>query len=131
MPVIFPDVEPTLVAYLQDALDTAYSDYDVHVATKKTQPDDDQPDVDVVINVAYNDVVNYVTQNASAIIEVFADDYALASNVARYVASVIVDCVDEDIKMAEVRFGPVRDLDESTQEKRNLDIALIVKGSSI
>lgn len=131
MAVIFPDVEPIIVAYLQDSLDAAYSDHVVHVATKKAQPDDDQPDVDVVINVAYNDVMNYVTRNASAVIEVFADDYALASNVARYVASVIPNCVGDEIKKAEVRLGPIRDLDETTQEKRNLDIALIIKGSDV
>lgn len=128
--VIFPDIELTLVAYLNEVL-PVYGANDVRVATKKAQPDEAQPSKEVVITAAYNAEQNYVLKSASATIEVYADTYANANALSLLVEAVIRGCVGNEIKMAEVRVGPVRIGEEGTQEKRYLDVGLMVKGTEL
>lgn len=130
MAVIFPDIEKTLVTYLSTAL-TDHGTTGVHVATKKAQPDQNQPAKEVVITAAYNAEQNYVLKSASVTIEVYADTYANANSLSLLVESLIRGCVGEEIKMAEVRVGPVRIGEEGTQEKRYLDVGLMVKGTDL
>jgi trehalose/maltose hydrolase-like predicted phosphorylase len=133
MAVIFPDIEKTLVAYLNDALAASASEVaqDVRVATKKAQPDEALPEKEAVLTAAYNAEQNYVTKTASVTIEVYADTYANANALSLLIAALIPGCVGEEIKMAEVRLGPVRIGEDNTQEKRYLDVGLVVKGTDL
>jgi hypothetical protein len=101
----------------------------VRVGTKKAQPDDPQPAKEVVVTGAYNNEVNYVLKNASVTLEVFANDYETANLLGLLVESLIRGCVGDEIKMAEVRLGPVRVGEDGPQEKRYLDVGLVVKGT--
>lgn len=130
MAVIFPDIEKTLVSYFNTAL-PANGATGVRVGTVKAQPDETQPTKELVITVAYNAELDYVRKAASATIEVYADTYANANTLALLVESLVRGCVGEEIKMAEVRIGPVRLPEDSTQEKRSLDVGLIVKGTNL
>lgn len=130
MAVIFPDIEKTLVGYLTTVL-PEHGANDVRVATKKAQPDEAQPTKEVVITAAYNAEQNYVLKSASVTIEVYADTYANANALSLLVEALIRGCVGNQIKMAEVRVGPVRIGEEGTQEKRYLDVGLMVKGTEL
>lgn len=127
MAVLFPDVEKTVVAYLGAQL--AGSDYaGTRVATKKALPDEAQPSKQIVVTAAYSAEQNYVLKGASLTLEIYADDYATASGLALWVESKIRGVVGDPIKQAEVVVGPVRGADESHQEKRMIDVQLLVKG---
>jgi hypothetical protein len=126
--VIYPDIEQTLVTYFNTALEGS----DVRVATKHSPPSGPTPTMQLVITVAYGQETGQrVTKDASLTLEVYADSYADASGLALYVESLVRDCVGEEIKRAEVRLGPVRTTEDSGQEKRSLDVALVVKGTTI
>lgn len=131
--VIFPDIEKTLVSYLVAALagngsETAQG---VRVGTKKAQPDEDQPAKEVVVTAAYNAEQDYVVKTASVTLEVYAADYATANSLSLLVEALIRGCTGDEIKKAEVRLGPVRIAEEGTQEKRYLDVGLVVKGTDL
>ena len=126
--VIFPDIEITLVAYLKNELTNA-GESSVRVATKKSQPDETQPTEQVVVIAAYNYEVEYVTKVATVTLEVYADDYARANALGLLVETLIRGAVGEQIKKVNVRLGPVRTTEEGDQERRSLDVELIVKGS--
>lgn len=131
--VIFPDIEKTLVAYLVAALagNGSQTAQGVRVGTKKAQPDEDQPAKEVVVTAAYNAEQDYVLKTATATLEVYADDYGTANRLSLLVEALIRGCTGEEIKRAQVRLGPVRIAEEGTQEKRYLDIGLIVKGTDL
>jgi hypothetical protein len=133
MAVIFPDVEVTLVTYLNSALVGIGSTLanNVRVATKKAQPDETQPAKQIVVTAAYNGEVNYVTKIASVTLEVYATDYGTASNLGLLVESLIRGSTGDQIKRVTVRLGPVRQLEESDYEKRSIDAEIIVKGSDL
>jgi hypothetical protein len=128
--VIFPDIEKTLVAFLKSAL-TSAGEATVRVATKKAQPDETQPDKEVVVTAAYNNEQDYVLKTASVTLEVYARDYATANTLSLLVEALIRDCVGQQIKRAEVRLGPVRVGEEADYEKRYLDVGLVVKGDDL
>lgn len=130
MAVIFPDIEKTLVSYLNSVL-PANGATGVRVGTKKAQPDEAQPEQELVLTAAYNAEQDYVRKTASVTIEVYADTYAAANDLSRLVAALMPGCVGEEIKLAEVRLGPVRISEDSTQEKRYLDVGLVVKGTDL
>jgi len=126
--VIFPDIEVTLVSYLKSAL-TSAGESSVRVATKKAQPDDTQPTEQVVVIAAYNYEVEFVTKVATVTLEVYANTYARANTLGLLVESLIRGAVGEHIKKVDVRLGPVRTTEEGEQERRSLDVEVIVKGS--
>lgn len=130
MAVIFPDIEKTLVAYLNTVL-PSHGATGVRVATKKAQPDEVQPAQEVVLTAAYNNEQDYVRKTASVTLEVYADTYATANSLSLLVAALMPGCVGEEIKLAEVRMGPVRIGEDSTQEKRYIDVGLVVKGTDL
>jgi hypothetical protein len=103
----------------------------VRVGTKKAQPDEAQPTKEIVLTGAYNTEQNYVTKTASVTLEVYANDYATANELSLLVEALVRGCVGEEIKLAEVRLGPVRISEDSTQEKRYLDVGLVVKGTDL
>lgn len=129
MAVIFPDIEKVVVAYLASALSaTAYSG--TRVATKRAQPDQAQPSRQVIINAAYNAERDFVLKSATLTIDVYADDYASASELALLIESLIRGIVGSPIMQATVLLGPVRRSDDTKQELRSIDVALVVKGSN-
>jgi len=128
MTVIYPDIEATLVTYFTTALDSE----NVRVGTKHTQPDETLPDKQLVINVAYNsETAARVTKEATVTLEVYANGTIEANNLALLVEALARDCVGTEIKRAEVRLGPVRTNEESEQERRSIDVGLVVKGTDL
>lgn len=126
MAIIFPDIEKTLVSYFSAHLSG------VRVATKHSQPDEEQPAKELVITVTYGaQTTSKVTKDATLILEAFADTYADANDLGLLVESLVMDCVGDEIKMAEVRLGPSRTNEEGQQECRSLDVALIVKATDL
>lgn len=124
MALIFPDIEKVLVAYFTEELGP-----EVRVATKHSQPDEELPPMQIVIIVAYNaETSSRVTRLATATIEVYADDYGTANDLALHVDSLIRNATGPAIKRAEVRLGPVRTTEEGKQERRSIDVELVVKG---
>lgn len=133
MAVIFPDVEVTLITYLNSALAGIGSELasNVRVASKKAQPDEAQPAKQIVVIAAYNGEVNYVTKIASVTLEVYATDYGTASNLGLLVESLIRGSTGAQIKRVTVRLGPVRQVGEADYEKRSIDVEIIVKGTDL
>lgn len=133
MSVIFPDVEKIVISYLNTRFASIASPLStgVRVSVNKTPPDEVQPDKEIVITAAYAGEVNYVTKLASVTIEVYASDYATASELGLLTEAVIRDVVGNEIKAAEVSIGPTRIIEKGTQEKRYLDVSLVVKGTDL
>lgn len=133
MAVIFPDIEKTLVTYFNTAFTAVGSPLatGVRVGTKKAQPDETQPTKEIVLTVAYNAEQDYVRKTATVTIEVYASDYATANGLALLTESLVRGCVGDEIKLAEVRVGPVRIGEDGPLEKRYLDVGLVVKGTDL
>lgn len=130
MTVFFPDIEPLIVAHLKDALaSVGYGS--TFVATKKPAADSSQHDSAVIVTGSYQTTLDLVRRDASAVIDIYAVDYATASELAGLVAALIVDIVGDPIKRASIVLGPVRQTDEGPQEKRSLSVDFIVKGQPI
>lgn len=128
MAVIFPDIETVLVSYFNSVLTSA----GVRVGTKHTQPDEELPDKQLVITAAYNnETASKVTKQATVTLEVYANTDIEASALALLVEALVRGCVGEEIKYAEVRLGPVRTTEESQQERRSIDVGMIVKGTDL
>ena len=128
--VVFPDLEPIVVSALQAFIDDSFEAFatDVRVGTKKL-PSGSIPQSEVVVMAAYQDTVNKVMRNAQLMIEVYADDYATASQLAHFVAARCPHLVGDPIKFAEVSVGPARLAEEGPQEKRSMTVDLVVKGA--
>ena len=131
--LVFPDIEKTVVSYLKSSLQTYGGSLaaGVHVATKKVEPEATQPAKQIVIQFAYNREQNLVTRTGSLTLDVYADDYATASDLALLVEALIRGLVGEFVKKVEVAIGPVRTSEPSDQEKRSLDVQLTVAGFEI
>lgn len=132
--VIYPDIEKVLVTYFSAALAAVGSPIatGVRVGTKKAHPlEDPQPTKEVVLIAALNGERDRVTRTASLTIEVYADSYANANELSLLVAALAAGCVGTEIKQAVVRMGPVRVGETGTQEKRYLDVGLVVKGTDL
>lgn len=133
MAVIFPDLELLLVSYFNTALaaqGTALAT-DVRVGTKHTQPDEELPAKQIVIQASYNgETVDRVTQLGSAVIDVYADDYGTASQLSLLVDALVRGCTGEHIKRATVRLI-ARTSEEGMQERRSLDVEFIIKGTDL
>jgi hypothetical protein len=130
MAVQFPDIEKTVVSFLNTQLASS-SFSGTRVATKKALPDETQPSKQIVVNVAYNGELNYVTKLASLTLDVWADDYATASGLALWTEAKIRDLAGDPVKQVTVRLGPVRGSDNTRQEHRMLDVELLVKGTTV
>ena len=131
--LIFPDIEKALVAYFDQALaalDTELAT-DVRVATKHSQPDEETPAKQIVIFGNYNaETMARVTREGTVTIDVYADDYATASALGLLTEALVRECTGSEIKKAEVRLGPVRTTEEGAQERRSLDVFVIIKGTN-
>lgn len=130
MAVQFPDIEKTVVAFLNAELDgTAYDG--IRVATKKEALGDAQPASQVIVNASYGPERDYVLKSVSLTLEVFSDSYAIANSLSLWLEAKIRDIVGTEVKLVNVLLGPVRQSDPNHQEVRALDIELLVKGSTI
>jgi hypothetical protein len=129
--VIYPDIEKLLVAHLDAALADIYGAGEVRVGTKKAPADSTQPAREVVIVGQYSGSLDDVRAQASAVIDVYADQYETASELGLLCGALVVDISKEHIKRAVVSLGPVRLVEESTQEKRSLSVDLVVKGAPL
>lgn len=125
--ISFPDVEIDLVSYFSSAF--AAEGETVKVGTVKTPPDQTQPNKELVINVAYNGEIDFVTRDATATLEVYASSYAAANALGLLVDKLVRGATGSVIKKAEVLSGPLRLPEEGPQERRALDVALIIKGT--
>lgn len=130
MAVLFPDVEKTVVSFINAQLvGSAFAG--TRVATKKNLPDETAPAKQIVVTVAYSGEVNYVLKTASLTLEVFADDYSTASDLGLWLESRIRLLAGDPVKQVTVRLGPIRGADETRQEVRMLDVELLVKGTTV
>lgn len=125
--ISFPDVEIDLVSYFNTALTNAGET--VKVGTVKTPPDEVQPDKELVINVSYGSEIDFVMRDATATLEVYASSYGAANSLGLLVDKLVRGATGSVIKKAEVLSGPLRLPEEGPQERRGLDVALIIKGT--
>jgi hypothetical protein len=132
MAVVFPDVEKLLVAHLQTALNTHYGSGVVRVATKKAPAETNPyPSREVVIAAQYQGVRENVLQEVTAVVDVYANTYENASDLALVTGALVVTISRQYVKRAVVSVGPIRLLEDSTQEKRTLSVDITVKGSTL
>lgn len=130
MAVLFPDVEKTVVSFINAQLvGSTYAG--TRVATKKNLPDETAPSKQIVVSVTYNGEQSFVLKTASLTLEVFADDYSTASGLALWLESKIRLLAGDPVKQVIVRLGPVRGSDDTRQEVRMLDVELLVKGTTV
>lgn len=122
--VSYPDIEKLLVAYFNTALGAE----EITVATKHSQPDEDNPAAQLVIQASYGRTITQVTREVNITLDVYADSYAEANRLALLVETLSKEAASGYIKYAEVRLGPVRTTEESEQERRSLDVLMILKG---
>lgn len=126
MAVIFPDAEKVIVAYLKQVLPN-----DVHVAVKKPAPEAQVSQKQVVVNLAYNEERWFVTKLASLTLDCYAETYDEANALGLLTEALIRESVGEVIKRAIVRLGPVRTTELGQQERRSLDVELVIAGSQL
>lgn len=132
MAVVFPDVEKLLVAHLQATLNARYGSGVVRVATKKAPAETTPyPSREVVVAAQYQGVRENVLQEVTAVVDIYANTYENASDLALVTGALIVTISRDYIKRAVVTVGPIRLLEDSTQEKRTLSVDLTVKGSTL
>jgi hypothetical protein len=132
MPIIFPDLELIIVNHLVAEFDAVAGEYgSVRVGTKKTAPGQTVPDREVVITANYTSTTQDMIRDASAVIDVYSNDYAEASLIGNLTAALITTVTGDSIKRAVVTLGPVRMAEEGPAEKRSLYIDFTVKGSEL
>lgn len=127
MSVLFPDVEPVIVAHLKTRLGLVGFP-NAYVATKRAEPNNPQPH-QVVVNVSYQQEIEPMLREASLLVDVFADSYKDANELALIVEAALDSVKGDPIKRVEVALGPTRIANEGPQEQRSLSVDLIVKGS--
>lgn len=132
MTVLFPDIEPLLVEFLDGALAASNLPVaqNVRVGTLKLPAGDEAPR-EVVITAAYNATLTDVTRAATATIDIWAENYADASNLALLVGALIVNVPRDTIKRAIVSLGPVRLSEDGPSEHRVLSVDFTVKGEDL
>lgn len=124
--IIFPDIEPTIVSALSDYFEG------VRVATKKA-PADQQPSEQIVVTAAYGNekTVSPVLRYCSVVLDIFADSYQTASELALEAVAVIQSVTGENIKQVSIVSGPTRMGDKTGQEHRAISAELVVKSNDL
>jgi hypothetical protein len=130
MATIFPDVEAILVEYFSDALEARLEDFteDVFVSTKKAQLNDAEPARQLVITGAYGRELDVIRKQATITLDIFAETYEDATDLANMVAALSKGATGKYIKFVEVVLGPVRNIEQSPAELRSISLDIIVKG---
>ena len=127
MSILFPDVEPIIVAHLKTRLGLVGFP-NAYVATYKAEPNNPQT-VEVVVNVSYGREIEPMLREASLLVNVFADSYRDANEVALFVAAAMDSVKGDPIKLVELALGPTRIANEGLQEQRSISLDLVVKGT--
>lgn len=128
---IFPDIEPLLVSHIQTRLNGLGTPIatGVRVGTVKLPASATAPAKEVVVTASYNETRFAVLREATAVVEVYANEYATASELALLVAAILGELPGDPIKRAEVTLGPLRLSDDGPQEKRSMTVDFTVKGA--
>ena len=128
MSILFPDVEPMIVAHLKSRLGLVGFP-NAYVATYKAEPNNPQT-VEVVVNVSYGREIEPMLREASLLVNVFADSYKDANEVALFVAAALDSVKGDPIKLVELALGPTRIANEGLQEQRSISLDLVIKGTN-
>jgi hypothetical protein len=126
MAVLFPDVEKILIAFLKQSLPE-----DVYVSVKKPAPEAQASPKQVIVNLSYNQERWFVTKLCSLTLECYAESYDDANALGLLTEALIRESVGEVVKRVTVRLGPVRTTEEGQQERRSLDVELVIAGSNL
>lgn len=132
--VIFPDVEKILVAGLKASLDSreeAFTD-SVYVSTKKPGPKTTPyPTKIITIRSDGGPQLDDVRKLERIGINVYANNYADASDLSRMVAALVRGLTGEYIKFVEIILSPVRVDEESQEEVRYMTLEVTTKGTTL
>ena len=130
--LIFPDVERELVAYFQDALAARPEAVceDVRVSVRKAAPSTTPyPSKELVITASLGRPTQRVLRDATATLDVYAPTYGEASELARIVDALALECLGDVFKKADVTISNVRTTEEGTSERRSSSLDLVVKAT--
>jgi hypothetical protein len=133
MATIFPDVESLLVARIKSALTTLSAPVTagVTVAVKKPAPDVSPYPAKIVTVRADGgqQILRGLVKEEMIGINVFANNYKNASDLARYVESIMRVSNWGDIKLIETTMSPVRVENDAKEEQRYMTFRVVVKAS--
>jgi hypothetical protein len=127
MPVKYNDIEKDLVAYIVAGL----ADATVRVGTMKLPAAKTEPAKQVVISATLGAESELMLRYGQVVIDIYANDYATASDLAYKVESLVRRATGTNIKHVTVQTGPVRLGDDSGQERRSLSAEVVVKATDI
>lgn len=125
MAVKYNDIEIDLVA----AIKTGLNDSSVRVGTMKLSATSSEPPKQVIVSATLGAEVEVMIRYGQVVIDVFANDYATASDLAYKVESILRRATGTNIKHVTVQTGPVRIGDDSGQEHRSLSAEVVVKAT--
>ena len=125
MPVKYNDIEKDLVA----AIKTGLADSTVRVGTMKLPAGKTEPPKQVVISATLGSEVEVMLRYGQVVIDIYANDYATASDLAYKVESLLRRATGANIKHVTLQTGPVRLGDDSGQERRSLSAEVVVKAT--
>ena len=130
---IYPDIESLIVARLKSGLSALSNPVasGVTVAVKKPAPDVSPYPAKIVTVRADGgpEISRGLIKSEMIGINVFAGSYKDASDLARYVESIVRASNWGDIKMVETTMSPVRVDNEATEEQRYMTFRIVVKAS--
>lgn len=131
MAIIFPDLETILVSFLKQALSSSSSPIaqNVRIATQHVPGGTAPVEKQILVHASYNADQTEVSKFATAVLDIYANESVEATELALHVAAVIQSCTGSQIKRSTIRLGPVRTTEKGQQERRSLDIELVVLGS--
>jgi hypothetical protein len=131
----FADVEPLLVEYLFDALAASEDPVAASVLVSVKKPDAaESPYPSKIVTVRSDggmDTQRNLIRSERIGVNVWADTYADASNLASLVDAILRDCKTGAIKLVETQMSPVRVPNEGKQEQRYMTYQLVVKAADL
>jgi hypothetical protein len=132
--VIFPDVEKVLVAGLKAALKERKElcTHGVEISTIKPAPDKKPyPKRIIVIRGDGGPELDDVRKIERVGVNIWADNYADASDLARITEALMKQLTGAEIKKVEIILSPVRVDEEGPQEHRYLTLEVTTKGTPL
>lgn len=135
MATIFPDVEKLLVSRLKSSLQSSTQSFTSNtvVATKKPAPDvSPYPSRIIVVRADGGlELVSGLTKTERIGVNIYAENYSVASDLARLVEAWMRTYNFGDIKRVETTMSPVRVNNEGKEEQRYMTFELVVKASTL
>jgi hypothetical protein len=125
--VKYNDIEKDLVTSIVAGL----ADSSVRVGTKKLPATNTEPAKEVVISATLGSETELMLRYGQVVIDIYANDYATASDLAYKVESLVRRATGTNIKHVTVQNGPVRLGDDSGQERRSISAEVVVKATDI